>query len=327
MTVFGKILAKCFGTQPREGHVNKPKDAANCCGHITGSEAEQCYADMAKLSEKRKSQGAHECQRVNKKKTLVHSNSVRSDIEKPVVQSSPSMTDATTTYNPSPSTNTSAGTSSEALCTPKGIYASDPPPILPISSRQSRMSFLSRNGSVSRTLSDQQELSSGKVTPPQAHAYKQRSVSAGVSTETSQRKPLQQALQDLSIKQTGLQRSQSVKVTKTENDVEKVVKIEEEFVDCDSLKCEKTPLSQQLDHENEQLRLSKQKAKKLHRSESSGLPPRQPGQVQGRAMRISNDDTRATMSMSSDSETQSIGYFTSFELQLTPTKPSAPSDL
>lgn len=312
MTVFGKILAKCFGTQPREGHTNKPKDAANCCGQISGVEAQECFADMAKLSEQRKSQGNHECQRINKKKTLVHSNSVRSDIEKPVMQSSPSMTDATTAM-PSPysvATNSSAAPSCEALCTPKGIYASDPPPILPISSRQSRMSFLSRNGSVSRTLSDQPELSSGKVTPPQTHAYKQRSVSAGVGTEGANRKPLHQALQDLSTKQTGLQRSQSAKVTKTETDVEKVV-------DCESLESEKTS----------------QKVKKCQRSESSGLPPRQPGAVQGRAMRISNDDTRATMSrattmsMSSDSEAQSIPYFTSFELQLTPTKPSEPGEL
>jgi len=172
------------------------------------------------------------------------------------------------------------------------------------------MSFLSRNGSVSRTLSDQPELSSGKVTPPQTHAYKQRSVSAGVGTEGANRKPLHQALQDLSTKQTGLQRSQSAKVTKTETDVEKVV-------DCESLESEKTS----------------QKVKKCQRSESSGLPPRQPGAVQGRAMRISNDDTRATMSrattmsMSSDSEAQSIPYFTSFELQLTPTKPSEPGEL
>lgn len=312
MTVFGKILAKCFGTQPREGHTNKPKDAANCCGQITGVEAQECFADMAKLSEQRKSQGNHECQRINKKKTLVHSNSVRSDIEKPVMQSSPSMTDATTAM-PSPysvAASSSAAPSCEALCTPKGIYASDPPPILPISSRQSRMSFLSRNGSVSRTLSDQPELSSGKVTPPQTHAYKQRSVSAGVGTEGANRKPLHQALQDLSTKQTGLQRSQSAKVTKTETDVEKVV-------DCESLESEKTS----------------QKVKKCQRSESSGLPPRQPGAVQGRAMRISNDDTRATMSrattmsMSSDSEAQSIPYFTSFELQLTPTKPSEPGEL
>jgi hypothetical protein len=124
-------------------------------------------------------------------------------------------------------------------------------------------------------------------------------------------------LQDLSTKQTGLQRSQSAKVAKTETDVEKVVNIEDEFVDCESLKCEKTS----------------QKVKKCQRSESSGLPPRQPGAVQGRAMRISNDDTRATMSrattmsMSSDSEAQSIPYFTSFELQLTPTKPSEPGEL
>ena len=265
---------------------------------------------MAQLGAKRKSHGNHESMRVDRKRTLVHSNSVRSDIKLTTEYVSPSATDATTAL-PSPSTTMSAAPSSDALCTPKGIYACDPPPILPISSRQSRMSFLSRSSS-NNAGHDLKKRESNSSAPGHHTGYKRSST--GTDSNGVPRKPLQQALQDLSVKQGSFQRSQSLKqpevakrsssATSSDNCTNRrISKGVSELSEAESTKPIENEFESGLKNKNGLQR---------SRTAESSRPPR------GRSIRISNDDTRATMSMSSDSESMSIGYFTSFEMQLTP---------